>query len=189
MSNLWNLANQLTLFRLLAIPAILIAILYGRHGWALWLFLAAAVSDGIDGVVARRLNVKTALGAYLDPIADKLLLTSSLVVLSIIGSVPWWVTILAVTRDAIIIATVLVVTLATEIRRFPPSALGKLNTIVVGVAVPAVLLRNAYPGAATETLAEVLIWLTAAFTVLSGVHYAIALSRRLTQHAAGGCAT
>src|SRR5437867_11061409 len=144
---LWTLANQLTLFRLLLVPLILIAMLYGRHGLALGLFLLAAVTDGIDGVVARRFDQKTALGAYLDPIADKLLLSSSFFVLALIHSVPWWVTILVLSRDVIIVATSVVVTLATQIRDFPPSILGKMNTAVQVATVLCVVVRNAYPNA------------------------------------------
>ena len=83
MPGVWNFANQLTLFRLLVIPLILIAMLYGRHGPALALFLVAAVTDGIDGLVARRFNQRTTLGEYLDPIADKMLLSSSFLVLAL----------------------------------------------------------------------------------------------------------
>lgn len=178
MRELWNVANQLTIFRLLVIPVILIAILYGRHGSALALFLIAAATDAVDGVVARRLKQRTALGAYLDPIADKLLLSSMFFILALIHSVPWWVTILVLSRDVIILITTLVVALFTAIRRFPPSALGKLNTFVQIVAVLAVMLRNASQNPVTAWLASILVWLTAASTVVSGVHYAVFMSRR-----------
>jgi len=182
MRQLWNLANQLTLFRLLLIPAILIAILYRAHGWALSLFFVAGITDLIDGLVARLLNQKTTLGAYLDPIADKLLLSSSFVVLALIGSIPWWVTILVLSRDTIMVATTLVVTLSTQIRDFPPTFLGKCNTTVQLVAVFGVLVRNAYPTSVTAVLAEILGWLTALSTVASGVHYTVLISRRLARH-------
>ena len=185
MRQLWNLANQLTLFRLLVIPLILISMLYGRHGLALGLFLVAAVTDAIDGVVARRLNQKTSLGAYLDPIADKLLLSSSFFILSLIHSVPWWVTILVLSRDVIIVATSVVVALSTPIRRFDPSLLGKLNTGVQVATVLAVVLRNAYENAVTLWLAKTSVRLTALFTILSGVHYAVVTSRKLARHTAG----
>jgi len=185
MRQLWNLANQLTLFRLLGIPLFLISLVYGRHGWALALFVAAAITDAIDGLVARRLNQRTTLGAYLDPIADKLLLSSSFFTLSLVGSVPWWVTILVLSRDAIIISTTLVVALATSIRDFSPSVLGKLNTGAQVGAVFAVVLRNFWGHRATVGLATALVWLAAAFTVLSGVHYAVMTSRKLGRHTGG----
>src|SRR5712692_9031877 len=109
MRQLWNFANQLTIFRLLVIPVVLIAILYGRHGYALALFLIASATDAFDGLVARRLKQRTALGAYLDPIADKLLLSSTFFILALIHSVPWWVTILVLSRDVIILIATLVV--------------------------------------------------------------------------------
>jgi cardiolipin synthase len=183
MRQIWNLPNQLTLFRLLGIPLILICILYGEHRWALLLFIAAAITDAIDGLAARRLNQRTQLGAYLDPIADKLLLSSSFFVLALVQSIPWWVTILVLSRDVIIVATTLVVALATHIRDFAPSTLGKLNTAVQVATVLAVVVRNAYPGPSLERLSTGLIWLTGAFTVLSGVHYAFVMTRRLARHA------
>lgn len=179
MRQFWNFANQLTLFRLLVIPMILIAMFYGRHRPALWLFLLAAVTDAIDGLVARRLNQRTAIGAYLDPIADKLLLSSSFFVLALIHSVPWWVTILVLSRDVMILTTALVVTLSTTIRGFPPSIWGKLNTSVQLTTVFVVVLRNAYPLGFFRWLAHVAVVLTAASTVVSGVHYAFQMSRRL----------
>jgi cardiolipin synthase len=186
MRQLWNLANQLTLFRLLVVPLILIAMLYGRHGAALGLFLIAAVTDVIDGLVARRMNQKTPLGAYLDPIADKLLLSSSFFVLALIGSVPWWVTILVLGRDIMIVATIVVMRLATEIRDFPPSVLGKVNTGVQIATVFGFVLRNAYPLGWLVWLSEQLLWATAAATLASGAHYAARTSRWLGRHTEGG---
>jgi len=182
MRQLWNFANQLTIFRLLIIPAVLIAILYGRHDYALALFLIASATDAFDGLVARWLKQRTALGAYLDPIADKLLLSSTFFILALIRSVPWWVTILVLSRDVIILITTLVVVLFTSIRRFPPSVLGKLNTGVQVATVLMVMLRNAYLNATTALLASTLVWLTAASTVVSGVQYAIYMSRRFDRN-------
>ena len=178
MRQLWNFANQLTLIRLLVIPIILIAMLYGRHVTALALFVLAAATDVTDGLVARWLKQRTAIGAYLDPIADKLLLSSSFLILALIHSVPWWVSILVLSRDVIILATTVTVALFTPIRRFPPSILGKLNTVIQAATIFAVVLRNAYPNPLTGRLAPPLIWLTAISTVISGVHYAVFASKR-----------
>ncbi len=178
---LWNFANQVTLFRLLVIPVILIAILYGHHALALALFLVAGITDAIDGLVARKLNQKTVLGAYLDPIADKLLLSSLFFILALIHAVPWWVTILVLSRDIIILATALVVALLTPIRDFPPTVYGKMNTAIQVATVFAVLLRNAFPGSATDLLAAALVRLTAVSTVFSGVHYAVIISKKLNR--------
>lgn len=182
MRQLWNVANQLTLFRLLLIPAIVIAILYGRHFPALVLLLIAAATDAVDGLVARWLKQRTALGAYLDPIADKLLLSSCFFVLALIHSVPWWVTILVLSRDLLILITTLVVALFTPIRRFPPSVLGKLNTAIQVAAIFAVVVRNAYPSFSIASLASPLVWLTALSTVVSGIHYAIFIFRRFEKN-------
>ncbi|MBI3694727.1 MAG: CDP-diacylglycerol--glycerol-3-phosphate 3-phosphatidyltransferase [Acidobacteria bacterium] len=178
MRQLWTFANQLTLFRLLVIPLVLIAMLYGRHRWALGLFLIAGITDGIDGLVARKLNQRTQLGAYLDPIADKFLLSSSFFILALIGSVPWWVTILVLSRDFLILVTILVVALISGTREFPPSTLGKWNTTIQIATVFAVMLHNAVRTPLTEGLDQTLVWLTAASTVASGVHYAVMISKR-----------
>jgi|ERR1043165_2417607 len=184
MRQLWNIANQLTLFRLLVIPLILIAIFYGHHGSALALFLVAAITDAIDGLVARRFNQRTTLGAYLDPIADKFLLSSSFLVLALVHSVPWWVTILVLSRDVLILAMSLVVMLSTQIRQFPPSTLGKANTAIQVATVFAAVLRDAYPNRLTEPLATLFIWMAPLSTVASGVHYAARMSRRIEQRPA-----
>ncbi len=178
MRQLWNVANQLTLFRLLLIPGIVIAILYGRHFPALVLLLIAAATDAVDGLVARWLNQRTALGAYLDPIADKLLLSSCFFVLALTHAVPWWVAILVLSRDLLILITTLVMALFTPIRRFPPSLLGKLNTTIQVGAIFAVVGRNAYPNGPIASLASLSVWLTAISTVVSGTHYAVFTSRR-----------
>ena len=181
MRHLLTLPNQLTLLRLALLPVILILMLYGRHGLVLVLFMTAGISDIIDGVVARRFNLRTPLGAYLDPIADKLLLSSSFLVMSLIGSIPWWVTVLVLMRDLIILATSAVVALATPIRDFPPSVWGKLNTGCQVAAVFGVALRNAYPEFFLSRLASPAVWTAAASTVVSGVHYAWLTTRKLSR--------
>ena len=107
-------ANQLTLLRMLLIPAFVIFVLYGYLGWALVVFVTAGVTDGLDGIIARRSGQRTTLGAWLDPMADKLLLVTMFIVLTLpgIGSanqLPLWFTILVISRDVAIVATVLAV--------------------------------------------------------------------------------
>ena len=174
-----SVPNQLTMLRMVVLPFVLITMIYEQHELALWLFVAAAVTDAIDGLVARHFNQKTLLGEFLDPIADKLLLSSCFVVQALIGAIPWWITILVLLRDVTIIATVLVLVLATSVKTFPPSAFGKANTVAQIVTMFAVLCSNAWGGADAATLVEVLIWITAATTLLSSVHYAFDTSRRL----------
>src|ERR1044071_6860329 len=127
-------ANQLTLLRMLLIPAFVILVLYGHLGWALTVFVTAGVTDGLDGVIARR-TVRTTLGAWLDPMADKLLLVTTFVVLSLpnlglANPLPIWLTVLIISRDVVIVLTVAVVNLAVGPRTFRPSLFGKIATAI-----------------------------------------------------------
>jgi cardiolipin synthase len=177
-----SVPNQLTMLRLLMLPFVLISMIYRRHDLAFWLFLAAAVTDGIDGLVARHFNQRTPLGEFLDPIADKLLLSSCFIVQALIGAIPLWLTVMVLSRDVVIIATVLVVVLTTEIRRFPPSLMGKLNTAVQIATIFAVLAHNYLETYWTRELTNFLIAATAGTVLLSSVHYALKMSRRLHLH-------
>jgi cardiolipin synthase len=185
-SQVLTVPNQLTLLRMVVLPFVLISMIYGHHTLSLWLFAAAAVTDVIDGIVARRFNQKTQLGQYLDPIADKLLLSSCFVAQSVIGTIPWWVTILVLLRDVIIVATVLVVVLATNIRSFPPSMFGKANTVIQIVTLITVLVNNVVLADRAPEVIAVLVGMTAVTTVLSSVHYALEVSRRLYAHQGPG---
>ncbi len=178
-----SVPNQLTMFRLLMLPFILIAMIYRWHDIALGLFLLAVITDVIDGIIARRLDQQTLLGEYLDPIADKLLLSSAFIVQAVIGAIPWWLTILVLSRDLIIISTVLVVMLATEIRDFPPSAFGKANTVVQAATISTVVLYNASQAVWAGQLLSVLIWAAAATTLASSAHYMTETMQRLNAHA------
>jgi len=177
-----SVPNQLTMLRLVALPFVLISMIYERHDLAFWLFIAAAVSDGIDGIVARHFNQKTLLGEYLDPIADKLLLSSCFIVQALIGAIPLWTTVLVLSRDVVIIATVLVVVLTTGVRSFPPSRLGKINTAVQIATMFSVLTHNYLQMFWTERITDALILATAGTVLLSAVDYALTISRRLHQH-------
>ena len=121
-TRLFNVPNQLTLLRLGFLPLFLILIIYDRYGWGLAVLLIAAITDGLDGLLARRLNQSTALGAYLDPIADKMLLSSSFLVLALKGKIHWWVTVVVMARDAILLTTAVVIILVAGYRRFPPAS-------------------------------------------------------------------
>lgn len=134
-------ANQLTILRMLLIPAFVIQLLYGHRGWALITFFTAGITDLFDGLIARWTGQKTTLGTWLDPMADKLLLVSMFVMLTLpdIGSanrLPLWFTVLVISRDVAIVLTVAVVNLAVGPRTFKPSIFGKIATatyIVTGV--------------------------------------------------------
>lgn len=169
-----TLANQLTLLRIVLVPAFVILVLYGRVGWALLTLLAAGITDLLDGLIARRSGQKTALGAWLDPMADKLLLVSAFVVLTVPDSglrvrLPVWLTILVISRDLAIVLTVAIVNLAIGRRTFAPSLLGKTATAVYIATCLAVLIANYLGGG--EAIVHGFVLLAAAITVLSALHY------------------
>lgn len=171
--------NQLTLLRLLFIPFIVITILDEHYRWALGLFVLAGLSDFLDGILARLLKQKTALGMLLDPIADKLLLSTLFLVLSLDHKIPWKVTVLVFSRDLGILLTCAVLWATTSIRDFPPSFFGKANTTAQILAVFFVLLDEVVPAQAVMLGKEVALWATMVLTVLSGVHYIFRLGYRL----------
>ena len=149
-TRIFNVPNQLTLLRLGFLPLFLILIIYDRYGWGLAVLLIAAITDGLDGLLARRLNQRTALGAYLDPIADKMLLSSSFLVLALKGKIHWWVTVVVMARDAILLTTAVVIILVAGYRRFPPSIFGKVTTFVQILLVFVVVTQAALPAAGLD---------------------------------------
>lgn len=178
-SQYFTLANQLTMLRLALIPFFVLAILGGDYGWGLALLLAAGVSDSLDGVLARSLKQRTPLGAYLDPIADKLLLSSAFVVLAVTGDVPWAVSILVLGRDILIVAIAGVLIIGAGYRPLSPSIYGKACTATQVLTVIVAVLAEVEPWPAVEWLKGLLLWLTAVITVLSGIHYALRIGRLL----------
>lgn len=173
-------ANQLTMTRMLLIPAFVILLMYGYRGWALVTFLVAGLTDLLDGLIARLSGEKTTLGAWLDPMADKLLLLTMFVMLTLpeIGQpnrLPLWFTVLVISRDVAIVATVAVVNLAIGPRTFPPSIYGKVATalyIVTGV----VALYFNYLGEASP-LVGILVYASLAITFISAGHYAAQVAK------------
>src|SRR5580704_1411684 len=155
---IWTVPNQITFLRLGFLPLFLILMSYEHYKWALLVLVVAAFSDGIDGVLARKLNQRSALGAYLDPIADKLLLSSSFVILAFKKQLAWWLTILVLSRDVLILVVAAVILLVSGYRPFPPSMLGKLTTAAELVLVFVVVLGAAYPQYSLDRLNHVLIY-------------------------------
>lgn len=180
-SGILTVPNQITLLRLAFLPFFIISIIYDRYGWALALLLAAGLTDLFDGLLARWLGQKTALGAYLDPIADKLLLSSSFVLLAAKGKLEWWLAILVLGRDLLILAVSGAILLVTHYRRFPPSLYGKANTLCQILLVLAVIAGNVFPVPWLPEMETTLVYLVTAFTVISGLHYAVVIARRLSQ--------
>jgi cardiolipin synthase len=185
---LWTLPNFITLLRLAALPFFLLSIAEGRFGIALALFVAAGISDGVDGYLARRFQMNSALGAYLDPIADKLLLMSSYLFLAIptypaVVKVPVWLAMIVISRDLLLMTVALLLILSSNRRRFPPSWLGKVATVTQIVTVLFVLCANVW----TWPRAIVLIAFGAAATgtVLSGFDYVLRVVRAPESSAEG----
>jgi cardiolipin synthase (CMP-forming) len=172
--------NLLTLMRLFIIPFLLIEILDGHYGIAFALFMLAGISDALDGLLARWLSQKTTLGQYLDPIADKLLLSSLFVVLTHVGLIPLYVTVLVFSRDVgiLLISTLLFVT--GTLRDFRPSVFGKLNTFVQIVALVAVLCQKLFVSSELVIFKDILIRAIAVLAPLSAAQYAWIVLRRIS---------
>ncbi|MGH7830068.1 MAG: CDP-diacylglycerol--glycerol-3-phosphate 3-phosphatidyltransferase [Candidatus Binatia bacterium] len=167
-----NLPNFLTLIRIAAIPLFLVLLYSGFYTSALLVFIIGAITDALDGPVARLTNQSTPLGAYLDPIADKLLIMSSVIVLGIIGAVPAWLTILIVSRDLIIMLGYgAIYYLAQEWMEARPSRMGKLNTLFQLCTITAVLVFLHDSHIVAQQLLYYLFLLTAVTTVVSGFQY------------------
>jgi cardiolipin synthase (CMP-forming) len=171
--------NLLTLLRLFIIPFLVIEILDGDFRVAFALFLLAGVSDGLDGLLARWLSQRTTLGLYLDPIADKLLLSTLFLVLTHVGLMPRYVTVLVFSRDLgiLLIATLLFAT--GTLRDFYPSLFGKLNTLCQIMGLTAVLCERIFPSAHLTMLRDGLIKLIAILAPLSAAQYAWIVIRRV----------
>lgn len=179
-SRILTVPNQLTFLRLGFLPFFIIMLFYRHYSWALAILVLAALTDGMDGLLARFLNQGTALGAFLDPIADKLLLSSSFAVLAFEGQIRWWLTILVLGRDVLILTTASVILVAGGYRPFPPSVYGKITTTVQILLVFAVLAAAVFHGHVLEVVRQGLVYLTAGFTVFSGFHYSVVVARRLS---------
>ena len=178
-SQFWTAPNQLTLLRLIFIPFVITNVLDGNWHWALGLLVLAGLSDALDGWLARVLNQRTMLGQYLDPIADKLLLSSLFLVLSIAGKIPWKYTVLVLSRDVCILATAMALYATVGFRDFRPSIFGKINTVCQIGAVFFVVLAQVFVSPSTAFLEKLFLYATFAFTLISGIHYILLTGSRL----------
>lgn len=175
----WTAPNQLTLLRLVFIPFVITNVLDGNWRWALALLVLAGLSDALDGWLARTLDQRTLLGQYLDPIADKLLLSSLFLVLSIAHKIPWKYTVLVLSRDVCIVATSMALFATVGFRDFRPSIFGKINTVCQIAAVFLVVLAQVVPAQSVRALKDVFLYATFGFTLLSGIHYILITGQRL----------
>ncbi|MBY0330800.1 MAG: CDP-alcohol phosphatidyltransferase family protein [Acetobacteraceae bacterium] len=175
---LLTVPNLITLARICAVPATVWLILQHRLDLAFLLFVGAGISDAIDGWLARAWNARSALGALLDPVADKSLLVSVYVTLAAVGVLPDWLAILVVFRDLVIVGGVLVLWVLGQPPAIRPIFVSKLNTgVQIGVAALALLLAGF--GLAAEVLLTIGIWAVAATTLVSGAAYVTATLRRV----------
>jgi cardiolipin synthase len=182
---IWTLPNQITLLRLGFLPLFIVSISYEHYRWALVILVLAGLSDGADGLLARSLNQRSSLGAYLDPIADKLLLSSSFVILAFKHEIAMWLMIFVLSRDVIILMVAVVVLLTYGYRPFPPSILGKCTTFAQIVMIFAVVLSAAYPHQYLLPIKTALIYTVATLTVSSALHYSFSLARKLSSADSG----
>jgi len=161
---------------------VIAAILDGRHVMALALFALAGFTDFLDGAAARRLKLVTQVGAYLDPIADKALLSGVYLALAVAGIVPGWMVAVIFGRDLLILAGTGMVLLLTTVRRFPPSIWGKWSTFIQILTAVAWMARNAVPNPVLHTLAWMMLWPCLGLTIYSGLDYAWRGTRILRVH-------
>jgi cardiolipin synthase (CMP-forming) len=181
LSTIFTAPNQLTLLRMIFVPFIVIHLVEGRYLWALIVFICAGFSDGLDGLLARRLHQQTLLGEYLDPIADKLLLSTMFLILSILHKIPWKYTVVVFSRDISILAASSVLFAIAGLRNFRPSIFGKANTFSQITAVFLVLLFAVYPSRWIWIGRTVFLRATFLFTIVSALHYVILVQQRLRE--------
>jgi cardiolipin synthase len=182
-SQLRSAPNLLTLLRLIFLPFVVIAVLGGHYRWALGIFVVAGITDGLDGLLARLMEQQTTLGQYLDPIADKLLLSTMFLVLFTTHKIPLAVTVLVFSRDIIIVIICSLLYASGAMRVFKPSWLGKANTVAQILTVLFVLLHEIAPDNFWIAKSRQLGFnVTVALTVLSGVHYVIRVAYDLRHH-------
>ena len=178
-SRLLNAPNQLTLLRMVFLPFIVNSLVDNHYRTGLILFVLAGISDGLDGLLARSLHQQTMLGQYLDPIADKLLLSTLFLVLSILHKIPWKYTVMVFSRDIAILVTSAVLYTISGLRNFSPSIFGKANTCAQIAAVFFVMLFQIFSSREIWVIRTVLLWATFAFTAISWVHYTFLVQTRL----------
>ena len=182
----FTIPNLLSLVRMALVPPFIIALLNGQAKRALWIVLVAGISDVLDGFIARFFHQQSLLGSYLDPLADKLLVTAAYVTLALPGlrhgafQIPAWVTVLVIARDVLLLVVALGLYLAAGVRRFPPSLLSKITTVFQFAAVVVVLATGVWPELDTAALG--LLYAVAFLTLGSGLDYVWRANRLFERH-------
>ncbi len=164
-----NIPNILTVMRLLLTPLFVIFLLKDLYASALMVFIIACISDSLDGVLARFLNQKTAFGAYLDPMADKVLLITAFVSLAILKMIPGWLAVIVISRDVLITIGISIFTISNIKYQVKPSVISKCTTVFQSLAIIAALINLVF--SVSSLIVISLYWVTAIFTVISGIHY------------------
>jgi cardiolipin synthase len=179
MNNILTIPNLLTFLRMALVPVFASLLFYGYFGWALFVFFFAGVSDGVDGFVARRFNQQSELGTILDPIADKLLMTTAFVILTLPHILPadnkhfpvaFWVSAAVIGRDVLIVTVAMAIFIMTDFRGFKPSFLGKASTVVQILAIGIILFAAVFPAYSGYYLPTT-YFLVTLLAVTSGIHY------------------
>ncbi|MFG1347246.1 CDP-alcohol phosphatidyltransferase family protein [Xanthobacter autotrophicus DSM 431] len=173
-----SIPNIITLIRILLVPAVVWSITSGEMLLAFWLFLAAGVSDGLDGFIAKRFHMQTELGAYLDPVADKALLVSIYVTLAVVGLIPRWVAIAVVSRDVMIIGAIVLSLVMAKPVTISPLLVSKVNT-ALQIAFAAFVLASSGFGLALPGLFQLGLVLVGLLTCLSAAAYLAAWTRHM----------
>ena len=175
-------ANQITILRLVFVPIFAILVIERDYGWALAVLAAAAISDIVDGTVARIYHQESPLGVALDPIADKFLMTTAYLTLAVRDVLPWWLTIMVLSRDVAMIMTAALISLVAGYRPFRPTVLGKMSTTIQVATVFVAVAHQAHVPLASGLVLQICIYLAAAITVASGVHYLMVVRHRYAHH-------
>jgi len=169
---LLTVPNVLTALRIALVPVIVLAMLAEDWRRAFWFTMVAGLTDAFDGRIARRFKLESRVGAYLDPIADKLLLSSLFLCFWARNRVPGWLVALIAGRDVLILSMVSFALVFTSFRDFPPSIWGKLNTALQILLALVLIVAAAFPGTESPLLINAMVWLTGISTAWSGIHYA-----------------
>jgi len=164
-----NLPNFLSVSRIISVPLLVILLIDQLFGWALLIFIVAAVTDAVDGLLARLLHQRTVLGSYLDPVADKLLTASSFTILALLNILPGWLAVIVISRDVIILLGLMILFLTSRFPEIRPSLASKVTTVFqLCTVITALFFKSAF---SVPFLLEFLIWSTALGTIISGLQY------------------
>ena len=169
-----NIPNFLSLLRIILVPVIVIFLIQGLYAKALIIFVIAGLTDALDGAVARLLNKRTKLGSFLDPLADKILLSTSFISLAIFGLIPSWLAVIVISRDFIILLGLLILSMMSITYEIKPVFVSKVTTTLqIATVFFALLLKTVTYDKISYDWIMILSWLTASFTIISGLIYII----------------